>query len=155
MTWSPDLVTWPDHLTWHTTSSEQFHEVMISAHPNRHHPQTYNLHSISDPQPMLVIKTYTRCHLINTLYTVRSPTSSGAKWLRLPTFIFYSLVIVLKRINLVLLGSAGACQPRTTNESHRTGGDNGGAWITSHCSAPWSHLETWWGDRLVEAWLSM
>ncbi len=32
MTWSPDLVTLPSHLTRHTTSSKQFHEVMNSAH---------------------------------------------------------------------------------------------------------------------------
>ncbi len=55
---------------------------------------------------------------------VCSPTSSGAKWLGLLTFIFHSMVVVLECVNLVLLGSAGECQPRTTNESHRIGGDN-------------------------------
>ncbi len=58
---------------------------------------------------------------------VRSPTSSGAKWLDLPTFIFHSMVVVLEHVNLVLLGSAGVCQTRTTNESHKIGGYNTGA----------------------------
>ncbi len=88
----------------------------------------------------------------------RSPTSSGAKQLRHSIFIFHSMVVVLERVNLVLLGSAGACQPCTTNESHRIGGNNAGVCTTSHCLAPWSHLKTWWGDRLAECsnvWLSM
>ena len=37
------------------------------------------------------------------------------------------MAVILERVNLALLGSAGACQPHTTNESHRTGGDNAGA----------------------------
>ena len=80
-----------------------------------------------------------------------SPISSGVMWLGLSIFIFYSLVVVLERINLVLLGSIGACQSRTNNKSHRTGGNNAGGGITLYCSAPWSHLETWWGVRLEKS----
>lgn len=53
------------------------------------------------------------------------------------------LLVVLEHINLILLGSARAYQPRTTNESHKTGGNNARAWITLYRLATWSHLKTW------------
>ena len=50
-------------------------------------------------------------------------------------------MVVLEHINLVLLDSAEACQPRTTNKSHLIIGDNAGAYTTSHYLALLSHLE--------------
>ncbi len=60
----------------------------------------------------------------NTLYSVRSSIGFGAKWLGLSTFIFYSMVVMLKCINLILLSSAEVCQPCITNKSHKTGSNN-------------------------------
>lgn len=71
-----------------------------------------------------------------------SPTSSGAMQPRRSTFIFHFLVIILEHVNLVLLGSVRACQPRTTKKSHGIGGNNAKMCTTSHCLAPWSHLKT-------------
>lgn len=67
--------------------------------------------------------------------------NSKGKWLRILNFIFRFIVIVLERVNLILLGGAGACQPRTTNEGHKISGDNAGAYIILHSLVKWSYLE--------------
>ena len=66
-----------------------------------------------------------------------SPMSSGAMWLKLLIFIFYSLVVVLERVNLVLLDSARVCQPYTTNKSYRTGGNK--YWSVYNLTFVWPH----------------
>lgn len=73
-------------------------------------------------------QTYT-CYL--NLYSISTrqlfrfnPTSFWAMQIRLSIFIFHFLVVMLEHINFILLGSARAYQPCTTNKSHKTGGNN-------------------------------
>ncbi len=95
---------------------------MISAHLKL--PPLSDLQPILNNKPMFVIKTYTQYYPINTLYVVKSPTSSRAKWLEISTFIFYFIVVVLDYINLVLLGITRAYQSCTTNKSYKIGINN-------------------------------
>ncbi len=83
-----------------------------------------DLQPILDIKPMFVLKPFIQCHLINTLYTVRSLTDFEVKWLGLLIFILYSIVVVLEHINLVLLSCTRLCQPSIIKENHKTGGDN-------------------------------
>ena len=46
-----DVVMWPDHLTRHTISSEQFYKI-ISFQLTCHYPQTYYPRSIPNLQPI-------------------------------------------------------------------------------------------------------
>ena len=52
------------------------------------------------------------------ILSARSFTNFRTKWLGLSIFIFYSMIIVLGRINLVLLSSTGVCQPYIINKNH-------------------------------------
>ncbi len=147
------MTTWFGHLTRHINSSEQFYKAMYSDHLKN--TTTLRLTIYAQYQTYAWYQTYIRYHLINTLYLVRNLTSSGGRWLELTNFIFYSMMVVLEHVKLVLPSSAGAYQTYTVNESYRIGGDNTGAWITSHCLALWSLLETWWGDWHTKAWFLM
>ena len=66
MAWLLDLVTWPDHLTWHTTSSKQFHKVINSAHLATLPQSTLDIRPTLDIQPTLVIKNWLWCHPVST-----------------------------------------------------------------------------------------
>lgn len=98
-------------------------------------------HNFSSPQTITIVGPITNTcdfnlHPISSCqHFALSSTSDGARWLKLLIFIFHFLVVVLEHVNLVLLGSAGVSQPQSTNESHRTGGNNTGVGTNSHCLA--------------------
>lgn len=73
-----------------------------------------NLNSISDLQLIFNIKptfdTRPTSNITSTSYSAKSLTYSGVGRFGLSIFIFYSVAVILERVNLVtLLGSVGAC----------------------------------------------
>ena len=59
-------------MAWSPDTAQNLNQVILQSHKfqltsNHHYPQIYDLHSISDLQPMLEIWAYTQCHLANSL----------------------------------------------------------------------------------------
>lgn len=67
------------------------------------------------------------------LVPVKSSMSFKAKRLGLSNFFFYFIVVVLKHINLVLLGNAKICQPYTTSKIYWISYNNARIYIILHC----------------------
>lgn len=53
-----------------------------------------------------------------------TPTSFGSKRLKLSTFSFRFLVVVIDRMNFARVENAAMCHIHTSNKSYRTGGIN-------------------------------
>ena len=104
-------------MTQYIILSKQFYKIIISI--SLKPPPLSNLQLDIKP----IIYAYDLKLIFNITLSIvqnfiRSLIRSEAKWLRLLTFIFYSIVVVLECANFVLLGSAKICQPRTINESY-------------------------------------
>lgn len=72
---------------------------------------------LSNLQPILNIRptlsTRLTVNVISTLYLAKSLISSETKRLRLSTFIFYVMMVILEHVNLILPDSAGVYQSCT------------------------------------------
>ena len=132
------MVTWPDHLTRHSISSEQFKQ----SH-NFNSPQTTT--TLRPTRSTLDIRCQTYAYDLNLhpmsfhQFFEFSPTSLGAMQLGLLIFIFHFLGGnaggVTLALSMKVIGLAAIMLEV----------------VPSHCSAPWSHLETWWGTQLEKS----